>query len=145
MQPACGHSKVSMGKERPKALLTNRTRPAAGNIQRTWPVPSKTREPEKIGNTQKSVLSDFILERKQKSITLQRRNKQVNIEQITEVLAATGALAGCLLSDTRCSLISVTSLIVLNTSLLNVSGTHLKSSLPQGGCDIKAGNRPKGQ
>lgn len=48
-------------------------------------MPKQGREPGKIGNPKKSILSDLILEKEEKAITLHRRSVQVNAEQTTSV------------------------------------------------------------
>lgn len=116
---------------------TQRTRPKQDH---------ESKEPGKIENPKKSTLSDLILQKKEKAITV-RRHVQVCTEQcLQDSVHRTGC---CLLSATWRFLISATSLIkkqnTTHTSLLNVLGMHFKSSLPQGGCDIKAGKRPRGE
>lgn len=48
-------------------------------------MPKQGREPGKNGNPKKSILSDLILEKEEKAITLHRRSVQVNAEQTTSV------------------------------------------------------------
>lgn len=62
MRSACSQSEAPWGRakgsaeEQEKACSWKQT-------QRTWLGPSKTREPGKVENPKKSILSDFILER----------------------------------------------------------------------------------